>query len=74
MEISIGTYRDIEAISGFQIAMAMESEGTGTTDGTGRFRAYMSCRSIVAKAFSEPCTLKSSRGPTFAIAIPRAIR
>ena len=28
MEISIGTYNDIEAITGFQIAMALESEGT----------------------------------------------
>ena len=28
MEISLGTYNDIEAITGFQIAMAMESEGT----------------------------------------------
>ena len=28
MEISIGTYNDIEAIAGFQIAMALESEGT----------------------------------------------
>ena len=28
MEISIGTYKDIEAITGFQIAMALESEGT----------------------------------------------
>ena len=28
MEISTGTYKDIEAITGFQIAMALESEGT----------------------------------------------
>ena len=28
MEISTGTYNDIEAITGFQIAMALESEGT----------------------------------------------
>ena len=28
MEISIGKYEDIEAITGFQIAMALESEGT----------------------------------------------
>ena len=28
MEISIGTYNDIEAITGFQIAMGLESEGT----------------------------------------------
>ena len=28
MEISIGTYNDIEAITGFQIAMALESKGT----------------------------------------------
>lgn len=28
MEISIGTYNDKEAITGFQIAMALESEGT----------------------------------------------
>ena len=27
MKISIGTYNDIEAITGFQIAMALESEG-----------------------------------------------
>ena len=27
MEISIGTYNDIEAITGFQTAMALESEG-----------------------------------------------
>ncbi len=28
MEISTGTYDDIEAIAGFQVAMALESEGT----------------------------------------------
>ena len=28
MEISTGTYNDIEAITGFQMAMALESEGT----------------------------------------------
>ena len=28
MEISTGAYNDIEAITGFQIAMALESEGT----------------------------------------------
>ena len=28
MEISVGTFKDIEVITGFQIAMALESEGT----------------------------------------------
>lgn len=28
MEISIGTHNDIEAITGFQTAMALESEGS----------------------------------------------
>ena len=64
MEISTGTYNDIEAITGFQIAMASESEGT-VLDSE---RVHNGVTAVmeddskgIYKASSEPCILKSSR-------------